>query len=170
MGSARTAMSDKNSFENALRQGTRLLQLRKVEEAIRLLEKAHALDGTHVNAALNLGGGYILAGRHRKAVPVLEGILPAAKDNTAVWINLGAAYLGNPILAKDEQQLKAIDAFERALEIDPAAYSVHYNIGLIYRDRNEREKAIEMFKRALDVNPHDRDALSQLNKLNHKPE
>ena len=81
------------------------------------------------------------------------------------WTNLGAAYLGNPVLATAEQQDKAIAAFERALECDPVAPHVAYNLGLIYRDRNDRDRAIHWFTRALQADPLDRDARRILEKL-----
>lgn len=148
-----------------MREGTRLLQARKVNDAIRYLKRAHRMAPDDPSAALNLAGAYILAGKHKQAVPLLEGLTERDPDNPAVWTNLGAAYLGNPIVASDEQQHKAIEAFRRALVLDSQAPSVHYNIGLIHRDRGDREEAIEMFRQALAVNPEDADALSMLDRL-----
>jgi Tfp pilus assembly protein PilF len=82
-----------------------------------------------------------------------------------IWINLAAAYLGNPVLATAEQQSQAIAAFENALQINPAAPNVHYNLGLIFVDRGERELAVAAFRRAVEVNPFDRDARQWLCKL-----
>jgi tetratricopeptide (TPR) repeat protein len=96
---------------------------------------------------------------------VLEAAVQLAPGNAMVWTNLGAAYLGNPALATDEQQLQAIAAFDRALELNPAAPNVAYNIGLIYRDRGETLQAIAYFERALQANPNDSDARRLLHKL-----
>jgi len=53
-------------------------------------------------------------------------------------------------------QDKAIAAFERALECDPAAPQVAYNIGLTCgRDRGDRDRAIHWLTRALQANPLD---------------
>jgi tetratricopeptide (TPR) repeat protein len=82
-----------------------------------------------------------------------------------VYVNLGAAYLGNPVLATSEQQLQAIRAFEQALELDPAAPSVHYNLGLIFVDRGETDLALAAFRAAVQVNPFDSDAQLWLRKL-----
>lgn len=83
-----------------------------------------------------------------------------------VWINLGAAYLGNPVLAGDREQRLAISAFEKALEIDPAAPSVAYNIGLIYRDRKDNDLASYWFNEAVKQNPMDKDARRILKRIN----
>jgi tetratricopeptide (TPR) repeat protein len=152
-------------FRRQLREGTRLLQQGKAGEALPLLKRAHDLRPEHAEAALNLGGAYLMAGRHREAVPVLEQAVERQPDHPRLWISLGAAYLGNPILASDEQQRKALAAFQRALEIDPFAPSAAYNIGLIHRDRGERDLAIAAFRRAAKSDPGDQDARRILGRL-----
>jgi len=148
-----------------LNQGAQLLQQGRVEEAISFLEQAHELDAESVPTLLNLSGAYILAGRHREAIPLLEAALKTEPENPMIWINLGAAHLGNPILATHEQQEQAIRAFEKSLELDPAAPSVHYNLGLIFVDRGDHDLARAAFRHALRVNPQDRDARRWLDKL-----
>jgi tetratricopeptide (TPR) repeat protein len=69
------------------------------------------------------------------------------------------------VLATEEQQERAIAAFERAIEINPTTPNVAYNLGLIYRDREETEEALYWFRRALQANPQDRDARSYIDKL-----
>lgn len=153
------------SFRENMTQGTRLLSQRQPNDALPFLQRAYKLKPNNPDAALNLGGAYILAGKHRQAVPILEKAVELAPDNAQLWINLGAAYLGNPITATDERQRRALAAFNRALEIDPLARSVAYNIGLIHRDRGETELAIAAFRRAVLADPRDRDARRLLNKL-----
>ena len=157
-------------FQDYFGRGTNLLHQGKAPEAIPLLEKAHRANPDHVDAAINLSGAYILAGKFKKAVTLLESLKERETDNPMVWTNLGAAYLGNPVLARDQEQRQAIAAFERALEIRPAAPSVAYNIGLIYRDRQETEKAAYWFRQAIKDNPNDLDARRMLAKLTESGE
>lgn len=152
-------------FVESFRRGTDLLHKGKAAESLPFLQQAHGLHPDNVDVALNLGGAYILTKKFSKAVGVLEKASQENPDNSQIWINLGAAYLGNPVLASSEQQDKAIRAFERALEIDPVARSVAYNIGLVYRDKGEREQAIDWFRQALKHSPADEDARSLLAKL-----
>jgi len=159
---------ERNQDHQALNRGAKLLQRGKVQEAIPLLERAHELEPASVPALITLGGAYIVAGRHKKAVPLLEAARDAEPDNAMVWINLGAAYLGNPVLATDEQQMRAINAFEKALELNPAAPSVHYNLGLIFVDRDEVDLAQAAFRRAIQANPMDRDARLWIQRLQDK--
>ncbi len=109
-----------------------------------------------------------MAGRHKKAIPLLEAARDAEPGNAMVWINLGAAYLGNPVLATDEQQTRAIEAFEKALELNPVAPSVHYNLGLIYIDRKEPDLALAAFRQAVQTDPMDRDARLWIRRLEEK--
>ena len=110
-------------------------------------------------------GAYVMAGRHKEAIPILEAARDAEPLNAMIWINLGAAYLGNPVLATSEQQMQAITAFEKALELNPAATNVHSNLGLIFVDRKESDLAVAAFRRAVQVNPLDNDARHWLRRL-----
>lgn len=146
-------------------RGAQLLQQGKANEAIAPLEEAYKLDAGRVPTLINLGGAYVMTGRHKKAIPLLEAARDAEPDNPMIWTNLAAAYLGNPVLATSEQQLQAIAAFEKALELNPAAPSVHYNLGLIFVDRGEPELAMAAFRQAIRANPLDQDARRWLQKL-----
>lgn len=152
-------------FSEPFQRGTRLLHQRRAAESIPYLEQALQIEPENVDAAINLGGAYILTKQFQKAVELLEPFSLREPDLAQIWINLGAAYLGNPVLARKEEQKRAISAFENALAIDPAAPSVAYNIGLVYRDMGESEKAIEWFCKAIKDNPADKDARRLLNKL-----
>jgi tetratricopeptide (TPR) repeat protein len=153
------------SFDELFAKGTGLLQSGKPLEAVVLLQRANEAEPDHFDAALNLSGAYILSGKFSKAVPLLERLSQVAPENEMVWINLGAAYLGNPVLARDEERFRAIAAFKRAYEINPAANNVAYNIGLVYRDQNDIEEAIFWFGKAVEMNPDDRHAQRMLRKL-----
>jgi tetratricopeptide (TPR) repeat protein len=155
----------KRHFFNLLRQGTAALHEGDVVKATRFLERAHELDPDNHDAALNLGGAYILSKKFAQAVALLEPLSERDPDNPMVWTNLGAAYLGNPILAKEAEQLRAIAAFERAIELNPVAPNVAYNLGLVYLDRQDNTRALHWFRRALEANPNDRDARRFIDQL-----
>jgi Flp pilus assembly protein TadD len=139
-------------------EGARLLAARRPGEALPLLAEAFDLDPQNAAAAINLGGAYILQGRHAQAVPVLEVASRLEPDNAMVWSNLAAAYLGKLPLATRDQEDRAITAYEHALALNPAAPHVHYNLGLIYLGRNDLEIAASHFYSALQTDPGDVDA------------
>ncbi len=148
-----------------LSEGARLLAQNRPGEAATRLEQAAALLPGDPDVAINLGGAYVLQRRYNKAVAVLEQASLQTPDNAMVWTNLAAAYLGSLELSGPQQQSKAIAAYERALQADPAAPNVYYNLGLIYHDRQERAQAQYWFTRALEANPDDRDARQWLARL-----
>lgn len=148
-----------------LAEGARLLTLRRPGEAAVLLEQAAALLPGNVDVAINLGGAYILQNRYSKAVPILEEASMSAPDNAMVWVNLAAAYLGRLELSGPKRQNQAIDAYRTALRIDATTPNVHYNLGLIYKDRRDWQQAQAYFAQALQVNPNDRDARYWLERL-----
>jgi tetratricopeptide (TPR) repeat protein len=152
-------------FLEALGEGARLLQAGRASEALPHLQRALELEPSDTDAALNLGGARIMLNQHQKAIPILEEACAAQPENSKIWINLGAAYLGDPVLATVDQQARAIAAFEKALELDPIAPSVNYNLGLIYRDQGDLVAAIAQFRRAVAANPLDRDARRLLEKM-----
>lgn len=152
-------------FENEFHLGTRLLHQGKAKEALPYLEAAYKMKPDDVDTAINLSGALILVRKFKKARQILEPYAESHSDHTMVWINLGAAYLGNPVLARDREQMQAIEAFEKALEIDPVAPSVAYNIGLIYEDRDQIEVAIGWFKKAIQANPGDVHARRKVTRL-----
>lgn len=164
---ARARQTDQNS-ERVLRlvsEGARLLAAKRPGEAIVKLGEAWELDSQNAAVAINLGGAYILQGRHELAIPVLEKALLLEPDNVMVWSNLAAAYLGKLPLASSEHQQKAIRAYERALALDARAPHVHYNLGLIYLERDDPLRAASHFYSALETDPNDRDARYWLDKI-----
>jgi Flp pilus assembly protein TadD len=155
-------------FFELLRQGTEALQKGDTAQAVYFLQQAHQLDPDNPDVTLNLGGAYILSKKFAQAVALLEPLSERDPHNPMVWTNLGAACLGNPILAKDAAQLRAIAAFERAIELNPIAPNVAYNLGLVYLDRNETERALHWFQRAIQANPNDRDARRFIDQLSEE--
>ena len=148
-----------------LMEGARLLSQRRPGEAAERLEKAATLLPDDIDVAINLAGAHILQRRYNKALPILERASDLAPTNAMIWINLAAAHLGRLELSGTQQQERAIAAYERALELDPSAPHVHYNLGLIYKDRNDWPRAQAQFRRALEVNPDDDDARHWLDQL-----
>jgi len=159
---------DNQTFHRERDRAARLLSQGNAKQAQTILERLWESRRGNIGVAINLGGAFILSGQFKRAVPLLEEVVAHEPEDPMAWTNLGAAYLGNPVLATTEEQDKAIVAFERALECDPLAPHVAYNLGLIYRDRNDHDRAIHWFTRALQANPLDADAQRILERLKAK--
>jgi protein O-GlcNAc transferase len=159
---------DDPTFHRERDRAARLLSEGKAKQAQTILERLWELRLGDMAVAINLAGAFILSGQFKRAVPLLEEVVAREPEDPMAWTNLGAAYLGNPVLATTEEQDKAIAAFERALECNPVAPHVAYNLGLIYRDRNDYDRAVHWFTRALQANPLDADAQRILARLKAK--
>lgn len=146
-------------------EGVRQLREQNVDEGIDLLKQARELDAKNPDILVNLGGGYLLKGQHEKAVSVLERATDVAPDNVNAWINLAAAYLGSLEHSTLEQQEKAIEAWQQALQLDSEAPNVNYMLGLVYYKQGTIERAVAHFTRAIEVNPDDTDARRWLSSL-----
>jgi tetratricopeptide (TPR) repeat protein len=162
---AQNAEQARRHGHELLAEGARLLSQRRPGEAAAKLQEAATLLPDSVEVAINLGGAFVMQHRYRQAVPILERASQLAPDNPMVWTNLAAAYLGRLETSGPQQQLQAIQAYERALLLDPQAPNIDYNLGLIYQDRRDWPQARRYFRRALQVNSHDGDAQRWLDKL-----
>jgi predicted Zn-dependent protease len=151
-------------------EGARLLAAKRPGEAAEILSEAWKLDPQNVAAAINLGGAYILQGKHERAIPALEAATRLEPENAMIWVNLAAAYLGKLPFATQERQDRAIAAFERAVALDPRTPQVHYNLGLIFLERDDPVRAADCFRDALDTDPTDRDAQRWLDRISRKAE
>jgi tetratricopeptide (TPR) repeat protein len=63
---------------------------------------------------------------------------------------------------------RARQSFKHSLEaatLNPADASAHFNLGLLYEQRGEKEKAEAEFRRAVEIDPEDADAHYQLGRI-----
>lgn len=157
---------DPNELSEQLRTSARFLSQNQPEEAVGILEPLYQVLPENFDVACNLGGAYILLRKWDKAVQVLEVATESHPQNAMLWTNLAAAYLGRLDTAGPRQQMRAIHAYKKALEINARTPNVHYYLGLIYKDRKELEQARDAFQQALEINPSDNDALILLNQMN----
>lgn len=166
-------MSDRQrSRETRRRQGLDLsneaaahLERGRPEKALPLLRQALERLPDDSSVLLNLGGAYVLLGRYAEAVAVLERASRLAPGESMVWCNLGAALLGLPGERTDEDRRRAIEAFRHALDLDPKAPNVAYNLGLIHRELGDWAEAARCFALAIDANPDDGDARTLLGSM-----
>ncbi len=145
-----------------LNQGVRLLNARRYGEATAKLEAALDLLPDDPDIMMTLGGALILAGKWNKAERFMKQAVAKHPENARMWLNLAAAILGRLQVSPRSRQDKAIEAYKRAIELDPVAPSAHYNVGLIYAERKDWQQAIDWFEAAVRANPQDADARSWL--------
>ena len=116
----------------------------KSDRAIAVLEEARRRGYLDERLATRLGLLYGQSGQARRALAVLEPLRGSA--NPDVWNALGIAR------ATAGEPEKAIEAFERALRIDPKNAIAWQNIGLTRVHDNRPREALAAFDRAFALN------------------
>lgn len=92
----------------------------------------------------NLGNAYLDNGDYTNAIKEYELVVRHCHEVLA-WNNLGVSYFN---LDQDE---KAMECYEKALEIEPNQAKTYSNIGLVYERRDDIEKATAYYKKAIEV-------------------
>lgn len=80
--------------------------------------------------------------------------LPRPDDRAAAY----HAFIQGRTLEREGQIDEAIDAYRRAVELDPASSGIWTELAGLYARRNRPDEAIEAGNEALDRNPDDREA------------
>jgi tetratricopeptide (TPR) repeat protein len=129
---------------NAL--GFALFQQGKSQEAVAALEKALAADPRHLKAHNNMALASIDLGELELAEAHYRESL-AIEPQAAIHNDLGF------VLERQGLADEAIEQYEKALALDPASASAHYNLGGALIRRGEPTAAERQFRAALERKP-----------------
>ncbi|WP_429885077.1 tetratricopeptide repeat protein [Geoalkalibacter halelectricus] len=80
-------------------------------------------------------------------IQMLEEIVRKEPGNRSAWVQLGHNYFDS------NQPMKAIEAYNKALEMDPNDPDVITNQGVMFRRVGWYDRAIENFRKANEMNP-----------------
>ena len=86
----------------------------------------------------------------------LRNIVDNDPENRAAWVRLGNLYFDT------DRFMEAIDAYTRALEIEPNDPDVITDRAIMYRRIGEFEKAANEFRRAAEIDPRHLNSLLNL--------
>lgn len=133
----------------------------RLNDALSLIQTTEQLDANNAEL-LNLKG-VVLAklGDTEGAREALERAVTlysdlSAQDQAAVQINLGKVYL------QLEDQQSALQAFRRAVSLNPASASAHNNVGATYIALGDCEQGIYELSQAVNLNPGALEAMFNL--------
>lgn len=83
----------------------------------------------------------------RQNIQMLEGVVASDPKNRAAWIELGNNYFDS------QQPAKAVEAYGKALELNPNDPNVLTDQGVMFRQLGWFDKALENFNKANQVDP-----------------
>jgi tetratricopeptide (TPR) repeat protein len=172
---------DRTNAELAFFLGETYFNEGETGRAAAMLGQVLAKEPHHFEALVYSGVLENEAGRTSRALEVLKTAVSVKPDAFLPYFALGALFALNGQLAKAETFLKkaveveenaqafsllgtiayergrladAIEAFQKAVRLDPEDEDGLYQLGLCYLDRGWTQKAAERFKAALELNPN----------------
>jgi tetratricopeptide (TPR) repeat protein len=143
------------------------ISLQNPQKAMEFLEEALKLDpkGEDVPSIYCYMGICLRdMEQYRKAISVLEKGAEIDSERTDIHNLMGFCYF------KLKEHVKAIEAFHKVLELNPASAIDYANIASNYRDMGNRDMAIRFYKFALELDESidfARDSLRRLEKKEH---
>lgn len=153
-----TATEDNASVASSLIRGP---DLREIQN---LYLQAVQENPTTVDADIQeaLGVLFNLSSEYEKAVDCFRAACSIRPENAKTWNRLGAS------LANGNRSVEAVEAYQRALEIQPGFVRARYNVGIICINLKSYNEAVQHFLTALNhqATSMQRSNLSNTNTIN----
>lgn len=154
--SLEAAVKADGSAQNFFRLGNLYSDLERREDAVDAYEKAIKKDKKYVRAYFNLGAVLFALGRDREALeaydvalePVLKALTAGEKvgaENARAFLNLGAIHV------RGEDWKAALDAYRKALQLNPNLSEARYNEGFIHFRQGDWPAAEQAYRAALEL-------------------
>jgi len=138
---------------NLLAEGLKEQNSDKIDEAIRLLEKAIAYDDHNEIAFLGLGNGYTAFLRFEESRAAMDRLLEYYPDYDKALNAKGYSYIIESNVKNDPALLdEAIRIINMAIKSNFKFYTGYYNLGLCYGLKNDVDNAIYNFRQAIRYN------------------
>ena len=100
---------------------------------------------------------------YEEAVRQFEMATAVYDEDPVGWVNLGVAYSNTEASAElPDPAAMAMQAFKKAVEVDPSYIEGWRNLGISYRNAGDYAKAQEAFTKIIEVEPEDVDGLLAL--------
>ncbi len=119
----------------------------RFREAVPELGRAAQLDPDSAEYSLKLAASILGEHRYPVAVDFLQAIEPRFGALAEYRYNLGLAYYGT------RDYTRAIEAFEKAIQIDPKMDLAFFFLGNAWAVSDELDKAVVNYRKALALNP-----------------
>ena len=126
---------------------------KKLEQAIKDLDKALEIDPDDLTGLRNKGIVLVNLGKYEEAIKVIDDLLEKYPDNSRLLSRKG---LSLEILGKHSE---ALEYLNQALEIDPDDLTGLRNKGIVLVNLNKYEEAIKIIDRVLSLDPNDSEIL-----------
>ncbi|MFC1681534.1 tetratricopeptide repeat protein [Pseudomonadota bacterium] len=126
--------------QNLIENAFALIQKNRFQDALRLLHQVIDQDASHWNAWYLAGQCYRFEGDLDNAVRHLSHAVKLKTDDSSVFLALGIVF------QLRSQWGEAIDAFQRAIELDPNYANAYNSLALTQKKKGDFEKALHTYE------------------------
>lgn len=130
--------------------------------AIATYQAVIRLDPEYVAGYDQLGRLYMEIDLHRRAIPLFHKVLELNADAVEAHVRLGWLY------SRQDSDEKAIFHLQKAIEKMPAHSLAYHGLAEIYAHQGRIDKAIEVYRHITKIAPTDRDAWTEMRRLEDK--
>ncbi|EKX52155.1 hypothetical protein GUITHDRAFT_161321 [Guillardia theta CCMP2712] len=125
---------------------------------------------SQANEALRIGNIHLEQGDFTTAIYYYELATRLYPSLTSAWTNMGTALTSQMrrMLNKEPIYKRAVQAYEKALEVSPSDVDAAFNLGVLHQSMENVDLAIPWYKKALSHDPKHFDALGNLGSALHK--
>jgi choline-sulfatase len=152
----RVLAADPRNLDAALRLATSYSSLGRQAQAEEAFQRAAAIAPNSQDVRTYLALHYARTTDWLRAIPLLEQVVAESPDRRTAVDALGALKVKEGLAAMSvEQTPRAIAAFERALQLQGAAFANDLDLGVLYLDARRFDEARAALDRALAAKPDD---------------
>ncbi len=131
-------------------EGVNLHDEEKYEDAIELYQKVAVNDTNYSLAQFETSLSYFAMEDYKNAIKTIEDLLALElvyPEKNILYTMLGSSYDESGDLEK------AIESYNRGIELFPMSYKLYYNRALVYTKLEKHKEAIEDYKKAISCKP-----------------
>ena len=150
----RAVAKDSTKFDNLYKLGVLYLDRDRVNESIRVLQKAHTLKPKNHRVLVNLGAAYDAAGQPAQAQTYYKQALAIAPTDSVATCRLASSYYAQA------NYKEAMDLLRTMIKKDQGAYCAYFTMGVAFADAGIYRDAIRMWQKVVQLAPDSPEANS----------
>lgn len=157
------AANEPDNYEAQIKAGEMYARIRNFEKALEFYQKAQRLKPEDFEANASLGNAFFDARQFENAETYYVKALEINPQDLNVLSDLGTTFVER----RDPDYDRAINQFQKVLEIDPKHEPSIYNLSLAYLRKGDRENAQKTLARLKEANPNS-DLIARLEQIVNK--
>lgn len=141
------SQTDKGKALSLGEKAVKLMDNGKVDESIKLLEEAQALDPDNIEYSYEMAYAYCLKKNYDKSIEIIEKYINHKDANEQFFQMLGNCY---DITGKTD---KALEVYDSGLKKFPNSGKIYLEKGNVFWEKKDFEKALPFYEKGIEVDP-----------------